>query len=651
MRKAYACPMWARKQSNEKDENMKHTATKTTPRSAASYVDSDQCSTVMIVPSQSVIKHHRRGDKSDHVELSRSLWARTIDVMTQAATRATLQVRPNKANTRTIIDLAFDAKVSIVGDEPEKNQPCKFVVSISSPGEKKPLSKFTVSFDIDDPSDPKGYSISIAASPTQLLTGRAALPAEGWFGIGYFDGLFLATVPWRMLLAVCRKADPKFRPSSSMLYSTLGLAAVDRCTQRIRLAMPLVHAGLAMELMHSAYQPRRLMSDGKNLASFDIGDVLGVRSKLTGGLSRGGGSRAAMILDAKSGTHPIATARFNARPASKSKPGASKVEQPKSTEFVGVEITLAERGIKRLVAEARRLAKQHGTYDSASGMPNNALPAYVVEWAKALVEQHYVERRGGTSFRGYRGWLVCHVLQDAMHLHELFVRDDVQLRKVEEWLSKWSKNDERYERAFGKWQSQTSTKKSLRQLIEAEGVKSETASKRIRELNELGVSGRIPPNYWLGRELVTLGAGATNDEASRFLQHAHSGKAVKHSLRRWRKRVEPGQLAVRTMLTEVDQHSMLPTAPHVLRATREEGDSSAEAKRRPSNSKRSGDEGAAAVAKKHIKGTLRLRKPITTRVPTKAGSMERGRTGDKKGWPSNVIPFRPKPKDLTTPPL
>ena len=178
-----------------------------------------------------------------------------------------------------------------------------------------------------------------------------------------------------------------------------------------------------------------------------------------------------------------------------------------------------------------------------------------------LLDKQFKVKFRGREHAGFHAWLMVELLHNEFHLDELFNYTPQRWKRVEKWMAKWSKRDERYSEAFATWCAVEQEQLTLRDCLKRAGLKPDAVAARIREIEKRGFSGYIPPKYWLNRRAMAITWGSTDEELETLFKRLDEGKLADKMLKKWQERLDSSIAVARKALNGFRHTASLPSVP------------------------------------------------------------------------------------------
>ena len=425
--------------------------------------------------------------------------------------------------------------------------------------EEDRLTLITVEFgrDGDD------HWIRLQGNPTTTMTGQNRFPLQRTFKSPRREKMLMFGWPYLTFLSICKAFDPSFKAPSSLVKKILrGHVTCQNVQFALYMPMPNDDKASFYAVLGAGFRATRVrgFENRPGLEAFDIGARLGiVATPYWFDDSTQPAPWDGMMLCKASGTHEIATVTFYDK-AEKDDLDPDAPDRLALSGFLRVDITPKPRGIEKIFSAALKLANEKRVELDLDRNVNDKIINSVGNIVSCidLFDEHFKVKIGKGEHERFRGWLVTEMLFKEFYLSELFGFTPKRWARVTAWMKQWSDKDKRYKDAFEAWRNAETAATTLREYLIAHGFSQDTAATRIKEINELGFSGDIPPIYWTNRRTLSRSWGSTDAEETEYWRLKDAGQPTAHLEDRWQERqVKAFQIARRGIARFQRTHTLL----------------------------------------------------------------------------------------------
>ena len=438
-----------------------------------------------------------------------------------------------------------------------------FVIEVAT-GQQTKSTQITVRFGQDHPTMPTQRWVAVQANPTSLLSGQNIRPVTPTFKSLRRELAFQFTWPHLVVLAICEQADPGFEQPAVLADKLLsGLAVYQNIQFANYLTVPDKDKALSLDLIYALLHAMRIEKAGDRLGSFNIGELLGIKAQRFTKTEPDGRERTqTVVLRKMSGTRQLASLSFYDK-AHQTGLNPSQARELGVAGLLRLDTTLMQRGIGKLLSDAEKLARREGLDGrlARNGAGQLTCTGANIVGAIAWIELYYSTQIGGVEHRGLLGWIVSRLLIDEFHLGELLTFSPKRWRRVKALFAELGERDPRYKQAFSAWRGVANGNQPLRVCLKGAGLSKASIARCLGQVRVLGLSGQVPPKYWVHLESLARDWGASTAELAAANKKIRTGEPVADLVRCWGDRVRPALAATSKAITTFDKNVPLVAAP------------------------------------------------------------------------------------------
>ena len=422
----------------------------------------------------------------------------------------------------------------------------------------------TIRISRDRQAEPADYRVQIQSNPIPLFTGQNAWPMESIFGSLRHDLAFQLGWPYLLVLAVCKQVSANFKPSQALARCFMGgKALVDNAQFALSIDAALGLKQVMLALLEQTYQTRRVRFDGTQLGSYALGKWLRIKARCyeraKSGVPTDKEKIQTTIIVKGSGDHCMGSLSFYDK-GEELGLSANEARLQGFSEQLRLEVTLQARGIAKVVTEAIRIAGANKVKTSLGKVgkrsPRENVDALIE--AIAIIDSHFSATFDGKKVQGFPAWLVRKFVQGEFFLGELFGHTDAKWVKLVRFFDELAKKDKRYGEVFKAWCACDEGRAPLRKRLLQIGLPAGSVDRHMKQVRELGFSGRVPPMYFKDREVLWLSYGASDKDFYKLAPRLKAGKSVEKILARSGANIQPAFVALQTAITSAADQSAVP---------------------------------------------------------------------------------------------